>query len=594
VARALPSGVPVPGYAAPGGSSPEILSAGGRPPTAQPTCVALPGYRFIHCVSQNTLGDVWKALDPQGREGRALCLYGFARHDPGVINRLQEMRHPSLPEADVFWSPSGRLVVVTATQPGTLRDRFDACVAQGLPGIPRAELLGHLRLAAEALDTLRREEGLSHLCLNPRSLALHPDRVMLVDFGLAALAWLPTGQPAGPLNPRYAAPELFDGSPDASSDQYSLALVFAEMLTGVPVKAARGRPGGQGSGPHRLPRGRSGPRKVQPRVDLDLLPAVDREVLSRALHDDPRRRFDSCAELVAALQAVSPEQVNVDRLYHDLPAVIPFTSLMGEPAAPGTVLPSIRELVLAVTGSGSAPSARGASAGRYTVLPGGAWEDHCPIQVFPGALRLKIIGFRQEWKARLVREDASGILFHIELPAARRVWEGPAAAQPRLELHLQVQSLQSPQQRFSEVRARLRPLAGGVEQGARLLADVGPRLFESLRGYLQAGADQRGSDRWPCRLPLRVYPVRPDLELDEVREALTRNLALGGISFRTAGPVDQEKVYLHWYLAGAVSEYALLARVVRTEAAEDGAWVIGAAFPTDPDRPAGERCDDWR
>ena len=48
-----------------------------------------------------------------------------------------------------------------------------------------------------------------HLALSPDRLQLSGDRVLVADFGLAALVWLPAGLSLGRGNPRYAAPELW-------------------------------------------------------------------------------------------------------------------------------------------------------------------------------------------------------------------------------------------------------------------------------------------------------------------------------------------------------------------------------------------------
>ena len=43
------------------------------PSTPAPTCVSLPGYRFVECISQTLLGDVWRVEDDQGQSA-ALCV----------------------------------------------------------------------------------------------------------------------------------------------------------------------------------------------------------------------------------------------------------------------------------------------------------------------------------------------------------------------------------------------------------------------------------------------------------------------------------------------------------------------------------------
>jgi serine/threonine protein kinase len=579
-------------------------SSGNTPGSAQPTSVSLPGYSFVQCTSQNPLGDIWQVTDDAGQERRALCLYNFGDQDPQLLGRLQGLCHPVLPETQVAWSPSGRLVLVSEPFARTLRDRFEACLAEGMAGVPRSELLRCLRVVAEALDALNQEHGLPHLGLTPRTILLQPDGVRLADFGLIPLVWLPTGQSAGQLNPRYAAPELFAARQSEESqraDQYSLAMIFAEMLSGVAPKPHRGPFNGPGgSGLHRrLERAAlesSALRARGMRIDLDLLPAADRDILARALHNDPRQRFAGCTDLVRALEGATLEMLSPDDLYHHLPPVIPFTSLLGEPAAPGTVLPPVSQVVLSLTTAAEPRAIQGQGNVRCTVLPGGVWEYRCPVQVFPGAVRLKVDGFRQQWGARLVREEDDRFLFQIDLQPSRSFWERSRVQPPRLELLLHVPS-PGPEQRMSEARIRLRPVSGSPDQVGGILAEMGPQLFDSIRSYLQAAHEQRARDRWACTLPLHVYPVQPDLELGTVLDAVGRNISYGGVNFRAAQAPTTEKLYLHWLKSPRAAAFAVLAQVVRVQEVGPHAFDIAARFPGDQPPPPPdvlEREEDWR
>ena len=75
---------------------------------------------------------------------------------------------------------------MTAGEPAemSLRDHFQDCVAQGLAGIPRDELLGYLLPVAEALTDVYEKYGVQHLGLNPRNIFDHED-VSIADLGLA-------------------------------------------------------------------------------------------------------------------------------------------------------------------------------------------------------------------------------------------------------------------------------------------------------------------------------------------------------------------------------------------------------------------------
>src|SRR5262249_51725714 len=156
---------------------------------------ALPGYRFLTRLASSPTAEVWKAQAPGGQPRLVKVVYGFARRDSQAeaeaVARLGGLEHPSLLPAEAVEHGRGRLVLLSPLVETTLRDHFQECRGQGEPGIPRWELLGYLRSAAEALDVLALQHGLQHLALNPRNLLLDDDRLLVADFGLAELLWAP-------------------------------------------------------------------------------------------------------------------------------------------------------------------------------------------------------------------------------------------------------------------------------------------------------------------------------------------------------------------------------------------------------------------
>ncbi len=416
---------------------------------------------------------------------------------------MQGFNHPALPATEVSWSPAGRLVLVTEEFEQSLRERLEVCQKQGLPGIPRDELLAFLRTVAEALDALYGQHSLPHLGLNPRALMLHQEAIYLTDFGLVPLVWLPTGQRAASVNGRYSAPELFDkpdlkgippgdaawaalmGRAGSAADQYSLALIYAEMLNGIPPQVPRSaaassrRPAGVRKGR----RGDSGliPIRGQPRLDLDLLPACDRDILQRALRDDPEQRFASCTELIAALEKAGDQNTRRGNLYYDLPAVIPFSSLQGEPPSKDIILPPLNQIAIALAMPNLASSAPpriilGPQNVRYVLQSSEVWECKCPIQLFAGTLPLKVAGFKGEWQARTVREKGDSFVFHLDVQPPPRPGAGDREpiALVRLAFELDVQSTIELRQAFRR-GAHARPPGGRRPRADRaLLAGTGP------------------------------------------------------------------------------------------------------------------------
>ena len=78
----------------------------------------------------------------------------------------------------------GHLVIVTELATSSLKALFEQYRHSGLAGIPRDELLSHLRDAADALDYICQQHSLQHLDVKPENLLLVGGRIKVADFGL--------------------------------------------------------------------------------------------------------------------------------------------------------------------------------------------------------------------------------------------------------------------------------------------------------------------------------------------------------------------------------------------------------------------------
>jgi serine/threonine protein kinase len=234
-------------------------------------------------VSRCPLGEVWTARAADGSPRLAKVLFGLQSQADEAVARLSALRHPALLPCQVVEHTAGRLVLSTPFTERSLWDCLLEYQSEGLPGIPRGELLDHLGNAAKALDAIYQGHGLQHLALNPRNLLPDGDLLLLADFGLVQLFWLPASQGAAAVRPRYSAPELLAGRVSPACDQYSLALIYHELLTGS-------LPAAGDAGPY-----------------LERLPECDRAVVARALDSDPRKRWENSAVFVGALRAANGE-----------------------------------------------------------------------------------------------------------------------------------------------------------------------------------------------------------------------------------------------------------------------------------------------
>jgi len=260
----------------------------------QPQTEPIAGYTLTERIGAGGYGEVWKARAPGGLAKAVKFIYGRLDDDRAAcelraLERIKQVRHPFLLSLERIEVVEGQLIILTELADASLKDRFDQCRRQGLPGIPRDELLVYLQDAADALDYMSEEHSLQHLDVKPENLLIVGGRVKVADFGLVKEINDRTVSLMGGLTPLYAAPETFDGHPSRHSDQYSLAIVYQEMLTGV--LPFPGRTTAQLMSQHLYSRPR-----------LASLPAAERPIIERALSKDPNQRFTSCRELIEALR----------------------------------------------------------------------------------------------------------------------------------------------------------------------------------------------------------------------------------------------------------------------------------------------------
>ena len=198
------------------------------------------------------------------------------------LEKTQALRHKNLVEVEAT-GIDGDIVYVAAEliDGQTLRDFIDAKRADGrgvsLKGA--GNLVAHV---ANALDYASRVAR--HGALNPAIIWVNrAGRVKVSGLGIAAsvTGFARHGAPAGHADTVYMAPEAASGGPaKATTDVYSLGVIFYELLTGTPP----GTPFQQAS-----------------RLAAEVPTAVD-QVLARALSRTPEERWPTLTAFKDALQ----------------------------------------------------------------------------------------------------------------------------------------------------------------------------------------------------------------------------------------------------------------------------------------------------
>jgi serine/threonine protein phosphatase PrpC len=184
-------------------------------------------------------------------------------------------------------------------------------LAQWMVDNPRPSLetvRGIVEQLAKGLQAFHRMEML-HQDLRPENIMIDAaGTVRIIDFGSVWVAGLADGTLAEPSailgTVQYTAPEYFLGDGGSTrSDLFSLGVIVYQMLTGrLPYGAQVARI-----------RTRADQRNLQYRSALDAqraVPAWIDEVLRKALHPNPLRRYEVLTEFVQDLRRPNPDFLN--------------------------------------------------------------------------------------------------------------------------------------------------------------------------------------------------------------------------------------------------------------------------------------------
>ena len=261
-----------------------------------------PRYSSPRRVARGAMGEIYLATDELlGREVAVKVLADRYAADEGIRERfkreaLAAARLSAEPGAVTIFDVGeweGRpFIVMEHLAGGSLEDRLRRDGAQ-----PPAAALAWLEQAAAALDAAHRH-GIVHRDVKPANLLLNErGELRVADFGIASAAGMESMTLTGTVlgTSGYLSPEQAMGErATPASDLYALAVVAYELLSGE-------RPFENES-----PTAEAAAHVNSPVPSIvarceSLPPGVDR-VFQRALAKDPRQRYGSGRELVAALR----------------------------------------------------------------------------------------------------------------------------------------------------------------------------------------------------------------------------------------------------------------------------------------------------
>ncbi len=205
---------------------------------------------------------------------------------------LEMLKHPHiLPIYDVGIDEGTPYIIAELAPNGSLRTLMKACKPDL---ISPEEALTILSQIGQALDYVHKQ-NIVHRDLKPENILFDVRRdALLADFGIAVFLDTTKTKYVDVIgSPLYMAPEQFEGFASRRSDQYALACIGYEMLTGDPPF----------TGQHAVIIGMKHQMEapVPPRLHNPTIPEHVEKALLKALSKERTERFPDIASFLAAL-----------------------------------------------------------------------------------------------------------------------------------------------------------------------------------------------------------------------------------------------------------------------------------------------------
>jgi serine/threonine protein kinase len=264
-------------------------------------------YEIINEIGKGTTGDVFLSHDPYyGRDVAVKVYHSIADPDSQAAKVARKMffneahivgmlQHPNILPIFDAGDEDGRYYVVMEHVQG-VRTLASYCKPTSLLRIE--DVIETVFKCAKALHYAH-GRGLIHRDIKPSNIMLTPDNdVRIIDFGIALIKDADLSVIQGIAgSPSYMSPEQIQSMElTRASDQYSLGAVMYEMLTGFrPFRA-------------------NSLAKLLNQIVFATAPPIHtlradvpeglEELVAKAMHKEPDKRYASCAEFAAELTRV--------------------------------------------------------------------------------------------------------------------------------------------------------------------------------------------------------------------------------------------------------------------------------------------------
>jgi hypothetical protein len=379
------------------------------------------------------------------------------------------------------------------------------------------------------------------------------------------------------LTARYAAPEIFRNTISASCDQYSLAIVYQELLTGM--RPFHGKNTRQLMMQH-----------CTATPDLSALPEMDRAVVARALSKDPDQRFPTCTAFVQQLEASRKLQRDVASSMETIRSIDEWKGEKRDEIGQGSAWPARNDVILLpehragisaliaelIVEAKEALPARESDRLQPAAQSTAVFQSRFPARLWSPNARAGFETFRRQWNAEVVHEEENSLVFQIPFPSCfwKRWLEGTR------ELLVEVRwTLPRPGSAiFPELAVRIRCSDKKNTAEQRLLSDVGPLVLDSLRSHLEAYPERRTQERvvWPH--PVRAAFLLAENMPNQTIEGKGKDLSLGGVGLYLPRAFAGSQVQLEFLRPSHSEPIVVCGNCVRVQLCSDGWFEAGVLF----------------
>jgi len=260
-------------------------------------------YQLESLLGQGGMARVYRGIEPQSRRIAAVKVIEASFQDDldyrarfeREAKAIARLHHPNIVKLYRYGEINNVIYIAMQYVPGAdLASVMDACHAEG-HWLNLADVCHLAQQMASALDYAH-AQGIIHRDVKPSNVLVSREgQAVLTDFGLALLIEIGTrGEVFG--TPYYISPEQAISSAGVrpQSDQYSLAIILYQMLTGIlPFNA--GNP--MDTAIQHITQPPDPPSRLRP-----VLSAEIDAVILKALEKKPEDRFANCLEMAVAFE----------------------------------------------------------------------------------------------------------------------------------------------------------------------------------------------------------------------------------------------------------------------------------------------------